>query len=264
MSGRNDSRGRKPAAPGDPAGEDPAGEDDDARLWENVTRSVKPLARKGRLPEVAAPAAAGAAEKQPAKAPPDAKENSAAARERVDISGLRIGAQGPACPHRAAPGGAKYRPGGLDYGDAPGVDKRTATRFRRGLMPIDARLDLHGHTQNSGRTALAGFLRAHRAAGRRCVLVVTGKGLKDDWSVGALRQALPGWLNAPDLRRLILAFCHAQPHHGGSGAVYILLRRERELSPSPLFLSPSFAQIDIFSVGLQILVPSHYPYIQCR
>ena len=92
---------------------------------------------------------------------------------------------------------------------------------------FDAKLDLHGHTRESGRQALTGFLRAHRAAGRRCVLVVTGKGLKDDWSVGALRQALPDWLNAPDLRRLILAFCHAQPQHGGSGAVYILLRRER-------------------------------------
>ena len=45
--------------------------------------------------------------------------------------------------------------------------------------------------------------------------------------IGALRQALPGRLNAPDLRRLILAYCHAQPHHGGSGAVYILLKRER-------------------------------------
>ena len=210
MSGRDRS---KPAA-------EPAGDDDDARLWESVTRSVKPLARKGRLPEVDAPTPP-APEKQPAKAPPDAKENSATARERVDISGLRIGAQ----ERRPAP--AAPRSADLGYGDAPGVDKRTATRFRRGLMPIDARLDLHGHTQNSGRTALAGFLRAHRAAGRRCVLVVTGKGLKDDWSVGALRQALPGWLNAPDLRRLILAYCHAQPHHGGSGAVYILLRRER-------------------------------------
>ena len=217
MSGRNDSRDRKPAR--SPAG-GPAGEDD-ARLWENVTRSIKPLARKGRLPEVAAPAPP-APEKQPAKAPPEAKENPAAARERVDISGLRIGAREGRPATRAAP-----RSAGLDYGDAPGVDKRTATRFRRGLMLIDATLDLHGHTQASGRAALAGFLRAHRAAGRRCVLVVTGKGLKDDWSVGALRQALPGWLNAPDLRRLILAYCHAQPHHGGSGAVYILLRRER-------------------------------------
>lgn len=221
MSGRDDSRDRKPAAgpAGDPAGEDPAGEDD-ARLWERVTRSVKPLARKDIAPAAAAPAPP-VPETAPGKAPGGAKATSKAGRERVDLSGLRIGARDrPAA--RAASGS-----GGLGYGDAPGVDKRTATRFRRGLMPIDATLDLHGHTQNSARTALAGFLRAHRAAGRRCVLVVTGKGLKDDWSVGALRQALPGWLNAPDLRRLILAYCHAQPHHGGSGAVYILLKRER-------------------------------------
>ena len=233
MSGRNDSRGRRPGASG-PAASDSgaggaggtAGADDDARLWESVARSVQPIARSGRLPEVAAPAPPP--EKAPGPAPPgpaDAKPKSKAGRqsedrERVDISGLRIGAGG-----RPAP--AASRSGGLSHGDAPGVDKRTATRFRRGLMPIDATLDLHGHTQQSARAALAGFLRAHRAAGRRCVLVVTGKGLKDDWSVGALRQALPGWLNAPDLRRLILAYCHAQPHHGGSGAVYILLKRER-------------------------------------
>ena len=217
MGRRNDSRGRRPGPGGDAAGEE-----DDARLWESVARSVKPIARSGRLPEVAAPPPPP--EKAPA--PADAKRKSKAGaqsenREPVDISGLRIGAK------ERPPAPAASRPGGLSHGDAPGVDKRTATRFRRGLMPIDATLDLHGHTQQSGRAALAGFLRAHRAAGRRCVLVVTGKGLKDDWSVGALRQALPGWLNAPDLRRLILAYCHAQPHHGGSGAVYILLKRER-------------------------------------
>lgn len=214
MSRRNDSRDRK-------SGADDRGEDDDARLWESVTRSVKPLARKDVIP-AAAPPAPPAPEKAPESAPAGAQGKSRTRREPVDISGLRIGAK-----DRPAP--APPRSSGLSHGDAPGVDKRTATRFRRGLMPIDATLDLHGHTQNSARTALAGFLKAHRAAGRRCVLVVTGKGLKDDWSVGALRQALPGWLNAPDLRRLILAYCHAQPHHGGSGAVYILLKRGRAL-----------------------------------
>ena len=209
-----------------PAGDD---EDDDARLWEDVTRSVKPIARRNIVPEAAAPAPAirtpePEKDGKTAKQPADPKPGPKTGRERVDIAGLRIGAHArqPAQSAAAAPGS-----GGLSYGDAPGVDRRTATRFRRGLMPMDAKLDLHGHTRESGRQALTGFLRAHRAAGRRCVLVVTGKGLKDDWSVGALRQALPGWLNAPDLRRLILAYCQAQPHHGGSGAVYILLRRER-------------------------------------
>ena len=221
MSGRD----RKPVA-----GDDDD-EDDDARLWESVTRSVKPIARKDIAPETAAPASprsAPAAKKAPADPKAGPQSGPRGEREPVDISVLRIGAQDrPAQAAAARPGGSKTGSGGLSYGDAPGVDRRTATRFRRGLMPIDATLDLHGYTQQSGRPALAGFLRAHRAAGRRCVLVVTGKGLKDDWSVGALRQALPGWLNAPDLRRLILAYCHAQPHHGGSGAVYILLRRER-------------------------------------
>ncbi len=219
MSGRDRKTG------GDPAGDDDD-EDDDARLWESVTRSVKPIARKDIAPEAGAPVPERplpAARKEPAEKSASPQPNPRGERERVDISGLRIGGQDR--PAQAA--GSKPGSGGLSYGDAPGVDRRTATRFRRGLMPIEATLDLHGHTQASGRAALAGFLRAHRAAGRRCVLVVTGKGLKDDWSVGALRQALPGWLNAPDLRRLILAYCHAQPHHGGSGAVYILLRRER-------------------------------------
>ena len=207
-----------------PAG-DPADEDDDARLWENVTRSVKPIARRNIVPEAAAPVPDRPAPEQDSKAaeqPAGPKADPNTGRERVDIAGLRLGAQDRP-PAQSAPA-ARPGSGGLSYGDAPGVDRRTATRFRRGLMPMDAKLDLHGHTRESGRQALAGFLRAHRAAGRRCVLVVTGKGLKDDWSVGALRQALPGWLNAPDLRRLILAYCHAQPQHGGSGAVYILLK----------------------------------------
>lgn len=240
------SRDRPPAgddagpASADPVSDDPTSDDptsdDDARLWESVTRSVKPIVRKDIAPEAAPPAPDRALPERPTpergpesdRKPPGVSSGAPSSRERVNIDTLKMGAQDrPARDRRAQTAVSRPGSGGLSYGDAPGVDRRTATRFRRGLMPIDARLDLHGHTQQSGRTALTGFLQAHRAAGRRCVLVVTGKGLKDDWSVGALRQALPGWLNAPDLRRLILAYCHAQPHHGGSGAVYILLKRER-------------------------------------
>ena len=203
--------------------------DDDARLWQDVARTVTPLARReGAAP----PAAPGPAKGSPkgAAAETGAGSSSAAAadppsrRAPVDLAGLKIGAQDRPAGAPPAPAAGRDR---LGEGAAPGVDGRSALRFRRGLMPIDGRLDLHGHTRQSGRRALAGFLRAQRAAGARCVLVVTGKGLKGDWSPGALRQALPEWLNAPDLRRLILAFCQAQPRHGGSGATYILLKRQR-------------------------------------
>ena len=59
--------------------------------------------------------------------------------------------------------------------------------------------------------------------------MITGKGLKGDtWSPGVLREAVPGWLNAPPLRGIVLSFAYAQPQHGGSGALYVLLKRRRD------------------------------------
>jgi DNA-nicking Smr family endonuclease len=115
----------------------------------------------------------------------------------------------------------------LGPGDAPGVDKRTAAKLRRGLLPIEATLDLHGLGRETARDRLTAFVAGHHAAGRRCLLVVTGKGLKEDWSPGVIRSAVPGWLNEPPLRPLILTFATAQPQHGGSGAIYVLLKRAR-------------------------------------
>src|SRR5690606_22113463 len=57
-----------------------------------------------------------------------------------------------------------------------GLDRRTAERLRRGELPIAARLDLHGMTQEEAHRALVRFLARAQAAGQRCVLVITGKG----------------------------------------------------------------------------------------
>jgi DNA-nicking Smr family endonuclease len=58
------------------------------------------------------------------------------------------------------------------------------------------------------------------------LLIVTGKGARGGGE-GVLRQALPRWLNMPDLRERVLAFASAHPRHGGAGAFYILLKRRR-------------------------------------
>ena len=114
----------------------------------------------------------------------------------------------------------------LGHGTVVGVSKAQADRMRRGQLPIEARLDLHGHTQVEAHRALDGFLAAAQASGKRCVLVVTGRGLaKQDG--GVLRRAVPRWLNQPPNRARILAFDRAQPRHGGVGALYVLLRRAR-------------------------------------
>jgi DNA-nicking Smr family endonuclease len=107
-----------------------------------------------------------------------------------------------------------------------GIDRANAERLKRGLHKIEARLDLHGKTQTEAHRELAAFIGASRDAGRRCVLVITGRGLGPG-GPGVLKSAVPRWLEEPELRRHVLAIAAAQPHHGGPGATYLLLRRLR-------------------------------------
>jgi DNA-nicking Smr family endonuclease len=112
----------------------------------------------------------------------------------------------------------------LSAGAAPGLDRRSAERLRRGATRVEARLDLHGMTQAEAHAALVDFLLRAQTAGRRCVLVITGKG---EANGGVLRSAVPRWLNEPANRARILAFASAQARDGGTGALYLLLRRRR-------------------------------------
>lgn len=114
----------------------------------------------------------------------------------------------------------------LRAGAPVGVDRRTADRLRRGKLPVEARLDLHGHTQDQAHAAVNGFITRNAAAGRRCVLIVTGKGSLSQGG-GVLRRRLPDWLNMAPCRPLIVATAAAQPQDGGAGAMYVLLRRRR-------------------------------------
>jgi len=114
----------------------------------------------------------------------------------------------------------------LAAGDAPGVDRRTVEKLRRGKLAIEARLDLHGMTQDQAHRALARFVVQAHGAGLRGVLVITGKGSASG-ERGVLKAAVPRWLNEGALRARILAFSWAQARDGGAGALYLLLRRVR-------------------------------------
>ena len=115
----------------------------------------------------------------------------------------------------------------LSHGSLAGIDRRTVQRLQRGRLPIEATLDLHGMTQAAAQEALIGFVARSEAQGRRCVLVVTGKGMGRE-EAGVLRRQVPFWLNQPPLRARILAFDYARPEHGGTGALYLLLKRRRD------------------------------------
>jgi DNA-nicking Smr family endonuclease len=132
----------------------------------------------------------------------------------------------PVRPKPAAPAPPRAAPPALVPGRAAGVDKRLAERLRRGQLSIEATLDLHGLTQEEAHRRLDGFLADAAQAGHRCVLVITGKGI---WrsEAGVLREMVPRWLNEAPNRARVLAIAHAQPRHGGLGALYVLLKRHR-------------------------------------
>lgn len=125
-----------------------------------------------------------------------------------------------------SPPPAKRAPLPLKLGAVAAMDKRTGQRFKRGEMPIDGRIDLHGLTLDQAHGALTGFIRRSHARGARCVIVVTGKG--GEKGAGKIRREAPDWLNRPELRPLILAVTEARQQHGGGGALYVLLKRTRE------------------------------------
>jgi DNA-nicking Smr family endonuclease len=98
-------------------------------------------------------------------------------------------------------------------------------KLRRGLLPIDARLDLHGMRAGEARSAVEAFLGAKRARGERCVLVVHGKGEHSPRGDGVLRGEIAAWLSQGAASEHVAAFATATDHDGGEGAVYVLLRR---------------------------------------
>jgi DNA-nicking Smr family endonuclease len=105
-----------------------------------------------------------------------------------------------------------------------GFDRPTRAKLAKGRLAIEGKVDLHGLTQSEAHALLLSFLHRAHADGRRHVLVVTGKGASLG-SDGVLRRAVPGWLATPPFRALVGAHEPAAARHGGSGALYVRLRR---------------------------------------
>lgn len=114
----------------------------------------------------------------------------------------------------------------LEAGKAADLDRRTMEKLRKGRMRPEGRLDLHGMTADRALSALNSFLADAQRDGKRCVLVITGKGSMKEGG-GVIRRELPSWLNAAGNRGRMLGFAGAQPADGGGGAFYVLLKRRR-------------------------------------
>ncbi len=118
----------------------------------------------------------------------------------------------------------------LESGEAlffsrPGMRLDTLKKLRRGNWPVQAELDLHGHTTESARLALACFLHHCRQHNQHCVRIIHGKGLSSKNREPVLKLKLKNWLVQ---RTEVLAFCQARPADGGSGAALVLLKGRKD------------------------------------
>jgi DNA-nicking Smr family endonuclease len=113
-------------------------------------------------------------------------------------------------------------------GAVTGLDRRLVRRLRAGDFAVQSHLDLHGLTAAEARVAVDGFLTRAHQNGQRCVLIVHGRGLNSKDQVPVLKHRLTTWLSRGSWSRLVLAFTSARPCDGGAGALYVLLRRQRE------------------------------------
>ncbi|MEE1655803.1 Smr/MutS family protein [Microvirga sp. CF3062] len=173
---------------------------EEKRLWSHVARHVKPMQGKALPPEPES-------EDKPATAP-------APVAAKLPPALPPLPPSKPALPPMAP------------------VERKTLQALRRGRKDVDSVIDLHGMRQEEAHFALLSFLHRAQGSGHALVLVITGKGgaavnngLFDER--GVLRRMVPHWLRLPDLRHLVIGFEEASPQHGGSGALYVRLRRRR-------------------------------------
>lgn len=170
---------------------------DEKKLWAKVVESVRPL------DGVALPVAPAEPEPEPALM-------------AVTVRGARRTPPLPSPPARKAPGET--------------LDGSWDRRLSRGLAAPDAVLDLHGHNLSTAYDLLDRRLEQAIGSGARLLLLVTGKppGAERPAKRGAIRAAVGDWLHASRHSNMIAAVRNAHPRHGGTGALYIVLRRPRD------------------------------------
>jgi DNA-nicking Smr family endonuclease len=109
-----------------------------------------------------------------------------------------------------------------------GLDRRILRKLKRGEFSFQAHLDLHGMNREQARAKVAEFIRGRHAEGKRCVLIVHGRGFGSKDNIPVLKMKLAAWLTRGAIGKKVLAFTSARPYDGGTGAVYVLLRDSKK------------------------------------
>ncbi len=179
---------------------------EEIELWQSVTKEAKPLPKRGKSVK---PLAASADIAELAR-PPRSPSTSIKKPKKIPQTNP-VSIKQPSPPPLAP------------------IGRRERTQISRGKKGIDARLDLHGMTQDRAHRALRRFLYDASDNGFALVLVITGKGrtVEPGAERGLLRRMVPEWLGLQEFRSVVIGFEQAHIGHGGEGALYVRVRRAR-------------------------------------
>jgi DNA-nicking Smr family endonuclease len=185
--------------------------DDDQSAFAEAMRGAKPLATDGRARVPSRP--------EPTRGPPPRRPRAPRARAETDA---------PAADD-AQTGSAAFEVetfGDSIAGRAVGIDVKLLRRLKTGELRVEARLDLHGRARERALDALEHFVETAREQGRRCVLVIHGRGAHSADDAPVLKPLVWRWLSGSSLStRAVMAFASARPAQGGDGATLVLLRK---------------------------------------
>ena len=110
-------------------------------------------------------------------------------------------------------------------GAVKSVNQKIMKKLKKGKFAIQDHIDLHGLTKSAAEIEVRDFLIRNQWLGHRCVLIVHGRGLNSPDSFPVLKEGLPRWLGRGPVRKIVLAFATARPYDGGTGAIYVLLKK---------------------------------------
>ncbi len=184
---------------------------EDLRLWALVTATVRPH-KPSRQPIVAK-----APELETVKIadmPSGQNTMTAVKPQPAPLTPFRIGDA-----VKPSPGFRLTR--AADIAPDP-IEPRRKRRISRERDPIEARVDLHNLNAIAAEARLKAFVQQAYANDYRAVLVITGKGMAEN---GILKRNAPEWLADPALSHIVAGISQAHARHGGSGALYVALKR---------------------------------------
>lgn len=188
---------------------------DDLALWRKVTETAEPMHRLYAAPAADTPRKSKSPQRAKVMSPvkPFQIGTKAAALQSTHDIGVDIRESVRAAPVK--------------------MDRKAHQNLKRGKMKPEGKIDLHGYTLDQAHPRLTSFIMRAHAEGKRLVLVVTGKGKERDEGgpipvrLGVLRHQVPQWLTTPPLAQIVLQITEAHLKHGGGGAYYVYLRRQR-------------------------------------